>query len=227
MDPRDEMDEDLVMRVFFNDQDSEHKKMILCVQNHRDQRRLNAANRIHFHMMQDMPAVMAEESPLHKYFMLYNPATSSMSKGEALRLVDTPESRQANMKMLLVQSEGVKPEERTDPRIKKVFFNEQAAAEWLCGVTVNEVRYKYCVPHVLIDRDTAEYEYFLKKYSSIFHRFTYKYIADKEELKQEITAVKGREFSQVWIIVKDAKSLADYWKVADRLDNGKQVRFIV
>jgi len=62
--------------------------------------------------------------------------------------------------------------------------SEGAAGEWLCAIKVLPANCEYCFPHVLIDKSTLDYYYFLDKYSQLTRKFTFNYFQNKEDLKK-------------------------------------------
>lgn len=87
-----------------------------------------------------------------------------------------------------------------------MFASEGEAGEWLCKIKVNLAGVDFVIPHVAIDRSCLEYYYFLEKYSRLTGRFTFGFYSAREDLRQELQR-KGRPNDQVWIIVKDARSI--------------------
>jgi hypothetical protein len=84
------------------------------------------------------------------------------------------------------------------------------AAEWLCSITVLEANYFFIIPHIIIDHSTLHYYYFLDKYSELTKKFTFEYIYTKEELKTAVNLFREPERQQIWILVRDLRSITEY-----------------
>lgn len=61
-----------MIRVFFNDKDKTSKDLVSTMVKRRDGNDLNAANHTQCHILDDLPSVLAEQSPYHKYFVVLN-----------------------------------------------------------------------------------------------------------------------------------------------------------
>lgn len=97
--------------------------------------------------------------------------------------------------------------------MRRVFASEAQAGEWICKIRVNLADLDFVIPHIAIDKNALEYFYFLEKYSRLTRRFTFAYYASKEEVRQELLQRKNRPNEQLWIIVKDARSIAEYTRL--------------
>jgi len=77
-----------MIRVFFDNNDKNSRELIAAVTKRRDKNQLNAANHVQFHIMEDMQTVLSEQSPFHKYFVIFNEETSKITKAELLRIIN-------------------------------------------------------------------------------------------------------------------------------------------
>lgn len=205
-----------MIRVFFNDKDKASKDLISAVSKRRDGNDLNAANHIQFHIMEDMQTVLAEQSPFHKYYVVFNEETTKILKSDLLKVMNNPEFRHLYFKIISVQQEKAKKIEATDDKVRKAVPSEAAAGEWLCGIKVIGAEFDYVIPHVVMDRNSLDYYYFLDKYSRITRRFTYNFSATKEELRKEVLSRKDKQVDQIWILVKDLKTMNEYHKYLEK-----------
>ena len=75
---------------------------------------------------------------------------------------------------MLVVNENKK--KKVEPRDQFVRLNAPTytdVGEWLCNFLVLPAPYYTITPHVIIDKSTIGYYYFLDKYSELSHKFTY------------------------------------------------------
>lgn len=91
------------------------------------------------------------------------------------------------------------------------------AGEWLCNTTVLPINYSYITPHVVVDKNTLHYYYFLDKYSAMTNKFTFSYISSKEELKKIVSEQREAGKQHIWVLVKELRVMNDYIKSLEKL----------
>jgi hypothetical protein len=219
---------DEMIRVFFNDKDKSSRDLLTAVSKQRDGNELNAANHIQFHLIDDLQTTLEEQSPFHKYYIVLNEESENnrYSKADLLKLLDNPEYKHIYIKLILIYQDKAKKIQTHDEKVRRIVASETLAGEWLCKIRVNLADLDFVIPHVVIDRNSLEYFYFLEKYSRLARRFSFSFCATKEEVRAELLARKDRPNDQLWVIVKDGKSINEYTRFLERCENFKSVRFV-
>ena len=81
---------------------------------------------------------------------------------------------------LKIKKDNNKKFQSLDANVRKVTPTYTQAAEWLSKIKVLPAEVDYIIPHIIIDKNSQEYFYFLEKYSQLTRRFTFAYCGTKE-----------------------------------------------
>lgn len=118
----------------------------------------------------------------------------------------------------MVAAEPVTLANKRDPRISKILPNETEVGNWLARIKVNKVDVNRVIPHIIIDRNTVDWQHFLNKYRNLTSKFTYSYVNSPEELRKELEVCKrNRNGEPIWIMAKDGQGVVESAMEADKL----------
>jgi hypothetical protein len=64
--------------------------------------------------------------------------------------------------------------------------DQKAAADWINSIKVMKVDQLNSKPYILIDKSSADWYYFLEKYSNLTNKFRFIYTTSKDDMRRAI-----------------------------------------
>ena len=71
--------------------------------------------------------------------------------------------------------------------------DQKAAADWLNSIKVLKFDRIQSKPFILIDKSSADWYYFLDKYSGLTNRFRFIYTTNKDDMRKTIEKIRHKE----------------------------------
>lgn len=76
-------------------------------------------------------------------------------------IINQYKDRLKNIRIILIKKDNNKKFQSLDTNVRKVTPNYTLAAEWLSKIKVLPAEVDYIIPHIIIDKNSQEYYYFL------------------------------------------------------------------